>query len=192
MARILITGFEPFGGRDANATGVAAQALDGSVIEGHRVHGLQLPCTFEAAPRRLVEQVQRLRPMLVLALGLAASRSGFALERVALNLVDAPIADNAGAQPTDRPVLPGGPAAHFATLPVKAMVAALQAAAWPAALSHSAGTFVCNQVFYTLMQAVADRPRVRAGFMHVGPELGPQAVAQGVRVAVQAALAVRP
>jgi len=192
MARILVSGFEPFGGLDANATGAAAQALDGSVIDGHRVHGLQLPCRFEAAPSLLVDSVQRLRPMLVLALGLAPSRSGFALERVAINLSDARIPDNAGAQPQDCPVLPGGPAAHFATLPVKAMVAALQAAAWPAALSHSAGTFVCNQVFYALMQAVADRPQVRAGFMHVGPELGPEAVAQGVRVALQAALAVRP
>jgi pyroglutamyl-peptidase len=188
-ARILVTGFEPFDGAAANPSGAAARALHGSVVAGHRVHGLELPCVFDAAPRQLAEELDRVHPVLVLALGLAPSRSGFSLERVAINLSDARIPDNAGAQPLDRPVHAQGPAAHFTTLPVKAMLAALQAAAWPAELSHSAGTYVCNHVFYSLMQALTVRPGVRGGFMHVGADLSADAVAQGVRIALQAALA---
>lgn len=189
MKTVLVTGFEPFGGAPRNPSGEAARALHGAVIDGHRVHGVELPCVFAQAPVRLIEALDHSRPVLVLCLGLAASRSGFAPERVAINLVDARIPDNAGAQPIDEPVQAGAPAAHFATLPVKAIAAALQAAGWPAAPSHSAGTFVCNQVFYALMQALAARPGVRGGFMHIGADLAAETVAQGTRVALQAALA---
>ena len=189
MKTLLVTGFEPFGDAARNPSGEAARALHGAVVDGHRVHGVELPCVFAQAPARLGAALERTRPSLVLCLGLAASRSGFSPERVAINLVDARIPDNAGAQPIDQPVHAGAPAAHFATLPVKAMAAALQAAGWPAAVSHSAGTYVCNQVFYALMRALATRPGVRGGFMHVGADLSAEAVAQGTRVALQAALA---
>lgn len=185
---ILVTGFEPFGGAALNPSGEAARALDGQSIAGQPVRGVVLPCVFAQAPRALRAAIRRHRPALVLSLGLAASRRGFHFERVAVNLIDARIADNAGAQPVDVPVAAHGPAAAFTTLPVKAMAAALQAAGpaggHDAVVSWSAGSFVCNQVFYALM-----RSRVpRAGFLHVGGDLAVPAIVQGVRVALAAAL----
>lgn len=115
---------------------------------------------------------------------MAASRRGFHLERVAVNLIDARIADNAGAQPVDRPVAAGGPAACFTTLPVKAMAAALRSAGHEAQVSYSAGSFVCNQIFYVLMRGRLPR----AGFVHVGGDLAAPVIADGVRIALAAAL----
>ena len=198
---ILLTGFEPFGGESVNPSWQVAQALDGANIAGARVHALQLPCVFGAARAALDTALQRLRPTLVLALGQAGGREGFTVERVAINVDDGRIPDNAGQQPIDEAVVPGGPAAYFASLPIKAMVAALQQAGWPAAVSQTAGTYVCNHVFYGLMHSLRRRRSVRAGFMHL-PWLPEQAAAQagqpslplavqtaGVRLALHAALA---
>lgn len=181
---ILVTGFEPFGGDARNPAGEAAEALDGRTVGGVPVRGVVLPCVFAQAPRALRAAIRRHRPDLVLALGLAASRQGFHLERVAVNLIDARIPDNAGSQPVDQPVIKGGPAAAFTTLPVKAMAAALQVAGHDAQVSWSAGSFVCNQLFYALM-----RCRVpQAGFLHVGGDLAVDSIVQGVRIALAAAL----
>lgn len=181
---ILVTGFEPFGGDARNPSGEAALAMDGQGIGGVPVRGVVLPCVFAEAPRALRAAIRRHRPDLVLALGLAASRRGFHLERVAVNLIDARIPDNAGAQPVDEPVQRRGPAAAFTTLPVKAMSAALQGAGLEAQVSWSAGSFVCNQLFYALM-----RCRVpQAGFLHLGGDLDTDAIVRGVRVALAAAL----
>ena len=185
----LVSGFEPFGGAASNPSGEAARALHGQFVAGRRVEGVQLPCVFGDSAAALLDAVDRVRPALVLCLGLAPSRSGFWPERVAVNLDDARIADNAGAQPADRPVVAGAPAAYFATLPVKAMVAALRADAWPAELSHSAGTYVCNHVFFHLMHALAPRGGPPAGFMHVGADLSAAQVVEGVRCALAAARA---
>jgi pyroglutamyl-peptidase len=193
---VLVTGFEPFAGDPVNPSGDAARLLDGQVIAGRRVHGVVLPCVFATAPAALRAAIEATRPEMVLCLGLAASRLGFQPERVAINLVDARIPDNAGAQPVDEPVIAGAPAAAFTDLPVKAMVAALVAAGHGAAVSYSAGTFVCNQVFFALTQALAQAPahalpggaRVRGGFMHLGGDLDGAAAAAGVRVALTAAL----
>lgn len=166
---LLITGFEPFDGEAVNPSWAVAQALHGQVIAGARVAAVQLPCVFAQALLSLQAALDRQRPAWVLALGLAGSRSAVSVERVAVNLVDARIPDNAGAQPVDEPVVAGGPAAFFTGLPAKAIVAALRQAGWPAELSHSAGSFVCNQVFYGLMQALAARPGVVGGFIHLPP-----------------------
>lgn len=199
---LLLTGFEPFGGEALNPSWQVAQALHGERIAGVTVQALQLPCVFGAARAALDAALLPLRPKLalVLALGQAGGRDGFTLERVAINVDDGRIPDNAGQQPVDEPVVSGGPAAYFATLPIKAMVAALQQAGWPAAVSQTAGTYVCNHVFYGLMHSLRRRP-VRAGFMHL-PWLPEQAAAQagqpslplpvqiaGVRLALQTALA---
>ena len=181
---LLVTGFEPFGGCAANPSGDAALRLDGALIAGHPVHGRRLPCVFAQAPQMLRDWVDELQPALVLCLGLALSRRGFHPERVAINLIDARIADNAGAQPVDVPVDPAGPPAAFSTVPVKAMAAALRAAGHQAEVSYSAGTYVCNQVFYALMAM----PVPRAGFLHLGGELDAATAAAGVRVALGAAL----
>ena len=177
---VLLTGFEPFGGDTINPSWLVAQALHGQTIAGAAVESVCLPCVFGVALQVLRRSLLEHRPVLVLALGLAANRTALSLERVAINLDDARIADNAGAQPVDQPVVAGGPAAHFSTLPIKAMVQALQRAGLPAELSQTAGTFVCNHVYYGLMQQLRRRRGVRGGFMHL-PPLPAQAVAPGQR-----------
>ncbi len=203
---VLVTGFDPFGGETVNPSWQVAEALHGSHLGTDQVVVAErLPCVFGDALAVLRQAIERHQPALVLALGQAAGRSDFSPERVAINVDDARIADNAGARPIDEPVLREGPAAYFSTLPVKAMVAALRAAGLPAAVSNTAGTFVCNHVFYGLMHALQGRPGVRGGFMHL-PLLPEQAAAwaggaqslpslplptlvQGVRIALEAALA---
>ncbi len=204
MASVLITGFEPFGGETVNPSWQVAEALHGERIGGAALRALRLPCVFDDALAVLREALHAEPPVLVLALGQAGGRCELSVERVAINVDDARIADNAGAQPVDRPVVAGGPAAYFSTLPIKAIVAALRSAGLPAAVSQSAGTFVCNHVFYGLMHALATTPALahtRGGFVHL-PLLPEQAARQpgqpclpletqvrGMHVAVAAALA---
>ena len=169
MNTVLVTGFEPFGGDTVNPSGDLARLLDGQRIDRAAVVGLCLPCVFSAALPALGQALARHQPRWVLCLGLAGSRSVLSVERVAVNLVDARIPDNAQAQPVDRPVVDSGPAAYFTGLPAKAIVADLLAAGHRAELSHSAGSFVCNQVFYGLMHLLAHRPGVVGGFIHLPP-----------------------
>ena len=171
--KILLTGFEPFGGEEINPAWEVARALDGERLGGAQVHARQLPCVFGRSLAVLHEALHEVQPALVLALGQAGGRCDFSVERVAINVDDARIADNHGAQPIDQPIVPGGPAAYFSTLPIKAMVAGLRAAGLPASVSQTAGTFVCNHVFYGLQHQLAGSA-VRSGFMHV-PYLPEQA-----------------
>ncbi|MBN8487776.1 MAG: pyroglutamyl-peptidase I [Burkholderiales bacterium] len=163
---LLLTGFEPFGGDDVNPSWELARHLDGQMLAGWPVRARCLPCRFAAAPQALQAALDE-RPAAVVCLGLAGSRSALSVERVAVNLVDARIADNGGEQPGDQAIVPGGPAAYFSRLPVKSMVHAALQVGVPAELSLSAGSFVCNQVFYALLHALRRRPRVAAGFVHV-------------------------
>ena len=167
MKTILITGFEPFGGEVRNPSQEIARALDGRVIAGCRVAGVVLPCVFREAMAELNRQLRLRRPVRVICLGQAGGRAEITPERVAINVDDARIADNSGAQPVDVPVVRGGPVAYWSTLPVKAIVAVLQERGVPAAVSQTAGTFVCNHVFYGLMHALRRRRGVRGGFIHV-------------------------
>ena len=201
LRKVLLTGFEPFGGDALNPSWLAAQALHGRRIAGHRVVAAQLPTVFGASLERLDALLHRHRPALVVCLGLAAGRAALSLERVAINVQDARMPDNAGAEPVDAPVVPGGPAAYFSTLPIKAMRAAAQAAGVSAEVSQTAGTFVCNHVFYGLMHRLATEPalaRTRGGFVHVPllPEQGTPSLAledqvKGLRAAIAAALTQR-
>ena len=154
-----------------------AQALHGLQLDGWAVHAAVLPCVFGDALDALNAELSRVRPSLVLALGQAA-RAEISVERVAINVDDARIADNAGARPIDRAIVDGGPAAYFSSLPIKAMVATMQRAGLPAAVSQTAGTFVCNHVFYGLMHRLQARPGVRGGFVHL-PLLPEQALRRG-------------
>lgn len=176
MPTVLVTGFEPFGGEAINPSWEAVRQLDGRTLAGGAVvHARQLPCVFGASRNALQDAIATLRPQLVLCVGQAGGRAELSLERVAINVIDARIPDNAGQQPVDEPVVPGGPAAYFSTLPVKAMVAALRADGVPAAVSQTAGTYVCNEVFYALMHAAQSLPwPARAGFVHI-PYLPQQA-----------------
>ncbi len=202
---VLVTGFEPFGGETENPSWRIAEALHGRTLGGEPVRAVPLPCVFGEALAALDAALQGGPPRLVLCLGQAAGRAEFSVERVAINVDDARIPDNAGASPVDEPVVPGGPAAYFSTLPVKAIVAALREAGLPAAVSQTAGTFVCNHVFYGLMHRLATRPALhatRGGFVHV-PLLPAQAarhpgqpslplglLVDAAALAVQTALAV--
>ena len=169
---LLITGFDPFDGAVLNPSWQAAQALDGRILAGHRVVAAQLPTVFGQALPRLDTLLSQHRPVMVVCLGLAQTRRAISLERIAINVDDARIPDNAGRQPVDQPVVPGGPAAYFSTLPIKAMLHALTQAGIPAEVSQTAGTFVCNHVFYGLMHRLATTrltPPARGGFIHVPP-----------------------
>lgn len=164
--RILVTGFEPFGGQSLNPSWEVARALHGLTLEGAQITSVQLPCVFAQALPALQQALALHRPDIVLALGQAEGRCDFSVERVAINVMDARIADNAGAQPIDVPVIAGGPAAYFSTLPIKSLVAGLKAAGFPASVSQTAGTFVCNQVFYALQHTLAGLG-VHSGFVHL-------------------------
>ncbi|MFF1608162.1 pyroglutamyl-peptidase I [Amycolatopsis sp. NPDC058278] len=165
MARVLMTGFAPFGGEPVNPSWQAV-----SLVGARRddVAAVELPCEFAASLPALRRALEEHRPSLVVCAGQAGGRSEVTPERVAINLIDARIPDNAGARPVDAPVVAEGPAAYFTTLPVKACVAAIRAVGVPASVSHTAGTYVCNQVFYALMHLLATEfPGVRGGFVHV-------------------------
>lgn len=172
--RVLVTGFEPFGGEADNPTvaALAALAAAAPAHPGIAVTTRVLPVDFARAPEALEAAVRAADPAAVIALGLAAGRREVTPERVAINIADARIADNAGAQPIDEPLEPGGPAGVFATLPIKAITADLRAAHIPAAVSQTAGTYVCNAVFYRLMRVCQDLGArggraPAAGFVHV-------------------------
>lgn len=192
---ILVSGFEPFGGDAFNPSGAIAAQLNGSVVEGHRIFGVVLPCVFGEASGNLLEYCRSLDPGLVVCLGLANGRAAVTPERIAINVADARIPDNAGRQPIDEPIVPGGPAGYWSTLPVKAIVASLRQAELPAAVSETAGTFVCNHVFYSLMHFLAAQPeRARGGFIHVPATPGagttsPTLPLEKSRLAIEIALA---
>lgn len=198
LPTVLLTGFDPFGGDPLNPSWQAVQALHGKRIAGHRVVAAQLPTVFDASRRELARLLRAHRPALVICVGQAGGRAAMSLERIAINVNDARIPDNAAAQPVDTPVVADGPAAYFTSLPVKAMLQALQRAGIAAEVSQTAGTFVCNHVFYGLMHELATRRgfrRTRGGFVHVPwlpgqgqPHMATEELVRGLRVAVAAAL----
>lgn len=165
--KVLLTGFAPFASEAINPSWEAVRALDGRTIAGHQIVTAELPTEFGASPPALRSALRASQPRVAIAVGLAGGRDGISLERVAINLIDARIPDNAGDQPIDAPVRRGGPAAYFSTLPIKAALLALRDARIPAHISQTAGTYVCNQVFYALMHALRRHPDTRAGFVHV-------------------------
>lgn len=199
---ILLTGFAPFAGESVNPSWAAVRALDGAILERHRVCAVELPTEFGSAVPALRRALRRVRPKLAVCVGLAGGRDGISLERVAINVIDARIPDNAGAQPVDVPVLGSGPAAFFATLPLKTSVQALRAAGIAAHVSQTAGTYVCNQVFYALMHALRRRHNTRAGFVHIPwspeqaerhrqPGMATADAARALEIIVDAALTAR-
>ena len=195
---VLVTGFDPFDGAALNPSWLAALALHGRSIGGHRVIAAQLPTVFDRSLLELAALLKQHRPALVLCLGQAGGRSAISLERVAININDARIADNVGAQPTDSPVVHGGPSAYFSTLPIKAIVQEVTSLGIAAQVSQTAGTFVCNHVFYTMMHALAQRTALAhttAGFIHVPwlPEQGSPSMpladmVRAIRQAIRCAL----
>ena len=168
--KILVTGFEPFGGEKLNPSWEVARLLDALDIPSAQmtatIVAVKLPCSFSASLAALNLALNTHQPQVVLALGQADGRSDISVERVAINVCDARIMDNDGQQPIDVPVIEGAPAAYFSTLPIKTMVQAMKAQGFAAGVSQTAGTFVCNQVFFGLQHALLGEP-VYSGFVHV-------------------------
>jgi pyroglutamyl-peptidase len=176
--KALVTGFEPFGGESVNPALEAVLCLPAR-LDGLELATAVLPSVFGRCVAALEDALVAARPDIVLCVGLAGGRAELSLERIAINVDDARIPDNDGRQPIDRPVVAGGPAAYFATLPIKAAVRTLREAGLPAVVSNTAGTFVCNHIFYGLMHLVASRQLpLRGGFLHV-PFLPSQAARLG-------------
>lgn len=202
MRTVLITGFEPFDGEAVNPSWEVVSRLDNAIIGGCRVVARQLPCVFGEALIELNAAIDSLSPTLVLSVGQAGGRTDISVERVAINVDDARIADNRGNQPVDTPIVANGPAAWFSSLPIKAIVSALREAGIPASVSQTAGTFVCNHVMYGLLHKLSGIPEAKGGFIHIpylpqqaaahpgAPSMAAETVRQGLELAIATALQV--
>lgn len=165
MKNLLITGFDPFGGATINPAWEAVKLLP-EQIGNYQLHKLQIPTVFGAGAQAVLDAAGTLQPDLILCIGQAGGRSAVTPERIAVNIRDARIPDNQGNQPAGKFVVEGGPAAYFATIDVVNASAAAQEKGFPATVSNSAGAFVCNDVFYTLLQTFWGT-NTRVGFIHV-------------------------
>ena len=168
MKTVLLTGFGPFGRDKVNPSWLAVGRLNGHIIRGHKIVARRLPTAYGESLARLRRYLQTINPALVICVGQASGRAEVTPERVAINVDDSRIPDNAGRRPADAPVVSGGPVAYWSTLPIKTIVNALRRRGIPADVSQSAGTFVCNHVFYGLMHELAlGDNQARGGFIHV-------------------------
>jgi len=176
--KALVTGFDAFGGDKVNPSSLAVHRLKrrlGSLT----IHAVELPTSYARSPIVLRAAIHEIQPDIVLGVGQAGGRAELCLERVAINIQDARIRDNDGKQPIDRPVVREGPAAYLSTLPIKACVAEMRKAGLPAAVSNTAGTFVCNHVFYAVMDMAEQHSMgFRGGFLHI-PYIPEQAARVG-------------
>ncbi|MBF0920162.1 MAG: pyroglutamyl-peptidase I [Atopobium sp.] len=167
MKKILVTGFEPFGGEKINPAWEAVKALPETIGDA-QVIKLHVPVEFGVGAQKVIDVLEAERPEIVLCVGQAGGRSKITPEFVGINWAHARIPDNAGKQPFSQRIIDGAPDAYFATLPVNAMVAAMKQAEIPAAVSYTAGTYVCNDVMYQVLHALATRfPETRGTFLHV-------------------------
>ena len=165
--KVLLTGFDPFGGDKVNPATEAVKRVSGNV-NGVEVVKIEVPTVFHKSIDVVAKAIEEEKPDAVLCIGQAGGRAELTPERVAINLDDARIADNEGNQPIDVKVFEDGEPAYFATLPIKAMVAAIRNAGIPSSVSNTAGTFVCNHLMYGVLYTLAKKyPGVRGGFMHV-------------------------
>lgn len=199
--KILVTGFQPFGGESMNPAWEAVSRLPDTIGDA-TVTKVEVPVVFGRGPEAVERAVEEVEPDLVLCVGQAGGRAKITPEFVGINYADARIPDNDGYQPVAERIVDGGPDAYFATLPIKAMVQAMQEAGVPAEVSYTAGTYVCNDVMYSLLHTLATRhPEVRGGFLHVPyateqathlpastPSMSVDDMARGIAVALEAAL----
>lgn len=176
MKRILVTGFDPFGGQPVNPAREAVLRLP-DTVGGYEIAKLEIPTVFGLAAETVLQAASERQPHAILCVGQAGGRSAVTPEVVAINLREATIPDNAGNIPVNTPVIENAPAAYFSTLPVRDMVQAVKERGIPCALSYTAGTFVCNDLLYTLLHRYRDTD-VRVGFVHI-PYL-PEQAGEGV------------
>jgi pyroglutamyl-peptidase len=177
---ILLTGFEPFGTFASNPSGEVAKALDGRALGAEVVRGVVLPVHHRDATLAVARLVDETPPRAIVHVGLAGARARIALERVAVNVMDFEIADNAGYRASGEPCVAGGPAAYFSTLPLATILEALVAEGVPAYLSNTAGTYLCNQTMYTTRHLLERRGlAIPAGFIHL-PQSAAMVAASGL------------
>lgn len=172
MRRLLITGFDPFGGETVNPAWQAVKLLP-DTVGGFELCKLGIPTVFDKAAEAVLAKAEEFQPDVILCIGLAGGRDAVTPERIAVNIRDARISDNEGNQPQGEFVAPDGPAAYFATVPVEKMAQAIRDAHIPGAVSNTAGTFVCNDTLYLLLHHYAGTS-TKVGFIHVPriPEQG--------------------
>ena len=201
MKKILLTGFEPFGGEQVNPALEAVRSLEGEMIGGAKVTVCTLPVVQKKALHCLFEKMEELKPDLIVAIGQAGGRPELSLERVAINIDDYRIKDNEGNQPIDEAIVAGAPVAYWSSLPIKAMLAAVRQAGIPASVSNSAGTFVCNHLFYGLMHRLQENASIaRGGFIHIPylpeqaarnpgqPSMALETIVSGLKIMLEAAV----
>lgn len=199
--KILVTGFDPFGGEAINPALETIKALPRTVA-GAEIMIVEVPTVFDKAAHVLEEKMTEYQPDAVLCIGQAGGRVDLTPERVAINQDDARIPDNEGQQPIDRTIRPDGSAAYFSTLPIKAMVEAIRSAGIPASVSNTAGTFVCNHLMYqALYLAEKSFPNTKAGFLHIPylpeqvldkpgvPSMSLEVIVKGIEAAISAIVA---
>ena len=200
--KILITGFDPFGGETVNPAYEAVKLLP-DTIAGAEIIKMEVPTQFHRAGAVLEDAMREHKPDVVICVGQAGGRAAITPEKVAINLMDGRIPDNAGFQPVDVPIQEDGETAYFTSLPVKAMVQRMRDAGIPAAVSYTAGTYVCNYLLYTLLYLINKKyPGVRGGFIHVPyameqvvnkplgtPSMDLRQIARGLETAVEAVVA---
>ncbi|WP_018665358.1 pyroglutamyl-peptidase I [Heyndrickxia acidiproducens] len=166
--KVLMTGFEPFGGDQVNPALEAIRQLDGKTVEGVQIVVQKVPTVFYESVQTAIEAIEHHQPDVVICVGQAGGRTQITPERVAINVDDARIPDNKQQQPVDTPVAAGGPAAYWSTLPIKSIVRRLRDAGIPSSVSNSAGTFVCNHLFYGVMHYLDKNAKsIPAGFIHI-------------------------
>ncbi|MED3497758.1 pyroglutamyl-peptidase I [Brevibacillus agri] len=201
MKTILVTGFDPFGGEPINPAWESVKRLADVRSERYCIETRQVPTVFGKSIELLQQAIRETEPDLVFCIGQAGGRPDITVERVAINVNDARIPDNEGNQPIDTPIVEGGPAAYWSTLPIKAMVKEMRANGIPASVSQTAGTFVCNHLFYGLMHTLAQQnAAIRGGFLHIPylpeqaakhpgqPSMSVETIAKGLQVAIETAV----
>lgn len=197
MKKIVVTGFEPFGGETINPALESVKQLKNWHVDGYQVEVREIPTVFGLSYDRLIQAIEETNPDIVICVGQAGGRPDITVERVAINVNDASIPDNEHNQPVDTPVVEGGPVAYWSTLPLKAMVKDMKESGIPASVSQTAGTFVCNHLFYGLMHYLAHSEKaIRGGFIHIPflpeqavyhpgkPHMSLETIVQGLKVAI--------
>ena len=165
MKKLLITGFEPFGGQTINPSWQSVLALENQIGD-YSITKLEIPTAFKFGAEKVLEKAEEIRPAVIICVGQAGGRNAITPEVVAINLMDANIPDNLGYKPINERILPTGENAYFSNLPIREIVNAISGEGIPAKLSYSAGAFVCNEVLYTLLHKFSGA-NVRIGFIHV-------------------------
>ncbi|WP_242143241.1 MULTISPECIES: pyroglutamyl-peptidase I [unclassified Bacillus cereus group] len=203
MKTVLLTGFDPFGGEKMNPAWEVVKALHEKEGNGYKVISKQIPTVFHKSIEQLEAYIDEFNPELIICIGQAGGRADITVERIAINVDDARIPDNEDYQPIDVPIIEGGPVAYWSTLPIKAIVKKLREEGIPASVSQTAGTFVCNHLFYGLMHQLATKNKnTRGGFVHIPflpeqaslhvnqPSMSLSTIIAGIQLLIEVALQV--